>query len=163
MPFGLTNAPASFHEMKHTIFKDMEGCIWYLEDILIYGGDTEAEHQAIVETVLQQCVEHGLAVNLLKSKFHVKEIIFLVHVINGQEVKMDPLKLETMSQWPIPTKKKEVQAFLGFANYYRRFIVNYSAKARPLIDLTKDVRFTWGHIQQQAFDELQARDRKSVV
>ena len=136
MLFGLTNAPASFQEMMDTIFKDMEGCIWYLNDILIYGGDTEAEHQAIVEKVLQQCVEHGLAVNLLKSEFHVKESIFLGHVINGQEVKMDPSKLETMSKWPIPTKKKEVQAFFGFANYYRQFIVNYSTKARALIDLT---------------------------
>ena len=142
MPFGLTNAPALFQEMMDTIFKDMEGYIWYLNDILIYGGDTKAEHQAIVEKVLQQCVEHGLAVNLLKSKFYVKETIFLGNVINSQEVKMDPSKLEIMSKWLIPTKKKEVQAFLGFANYYRRFIVNYSAKARPLIDLTKDVPFT---------------------
>ena len=68
----------------------MEGCIWYLDDILIYGGYTEAEHQAIVEKVLQQCVEHGLTVNLLKSEFKVNETIFLEHVINGQEVKMDP-------------------------------------------------------------------------
>ena len=134
----------------------MEGCIWYLDDILIYNGDTKAEHQAIVEKVLQQCVEHGLAVNLLKSKFHVKETIFLVHVINGQEVKMDPSKLETMSKWPISMKKKEVQAFLGFANYYCRFIINYSAKACPFIDLTKDVPFTWEHSQQQAFDNLRA-------
>ena len=79
-----------------------------------------------------------------------------MHVINIQEVKMDPLKLETMSKWPIPTKKKEVQTFLGFANYYSRFIVNYSANVRPLIDLTKDVPFTWGHTQQQAFDEHRA-------
>ena len=76
MLLGLTNAPASFQEMMDTIFKDMEGCIWYLVDIRIYGGDTEAEHQAIVEEVLQQRVEHGLAVNLLKSEFHVSEIMF---------------------------------------------------------------------------------------
>ena len=120
----------------------MEGCIWYLDDIVIYGGNTEAEHQGIVEKVLQQCVEHGLAVNLLKRKFHVKETIFLVHVVNCQEVKMDTSKLETMSKWPIPTKKKEVQVFLGFANYYRPFIVNYSAKSCLVIDLTKDVPFT---------------------
>ena len=55
---------------------------------------------------------------------------------------MDPSKLETKSKWLIPTKKMEVQAFLGFANYYHRFIVNYSAKVRPLIYLTKDVPFT---------------------
>ena len=156
MPFGLTNAPALLQEMMDTIFKDRQGFIWYLHDILIYGGDTKAEHQAIVEKVLQQCIKHGLAVNLLQSEFHVKETIFLVHVINSQEVKMDSSKLESMSKWLIPTKKKEVQAFLGFASYYRRFIVNYSAKSRPLIDLTKDVPFTQGYTQQQAFDEPQA-------
>ena len=69
---------------------------------------------------------------------------------------MDPSKLETMSKWPIPTKKKEVETFLGFAYYYHPFIVNCSAKARSLVDLTKDVPFTWGHTQQQACDELQA-------
>ena len=95
------------------MFKDMEGYIWYLDDILICGGDSKAKHQAIVEKVPQQCVEHGLAVNLLKSEFHVKATIILGHVINGQEVKMDPSKLESMSKWPIPRKKKEVQAFLG--------------------------------------------------
>ena len=57
--------------MMDTIFKDMEGCVWYLDDILIYGGDTEEEHQKIVEKVLQLCVDHGLAVNLGKSEFHV--------------------------------------------------------------------------------------------
>ena len=70
----------------NTIFKDMEGCMWYLNNIVIYSGNTEAEHQAIVEKVLQQCVKHGLAINLFASEFHVKETIFLVHVINGQEV-----------------------------------------------------------------------------
>ena len=104
MPFGLTNAPASFQVMMNTILKDMEGCIWYLANILIYGGNTEAEHQAIVEKVLQHCVEHRLAVNILKSEFHVKETILLVYVINSQEIKMDSSKLENMSKWPIPTK-----------------------------------------------------------
>ena len=86
-----------------------------------------------------------LAVNLLKSEFHVKETIFLVHVIYSQEAKMDLSKLESMSKWPIPIKKQKVQAILGFANYYHRFIVNYNAKAWPLIDLPKDVAFNCGH------------------
>ena len=70
---------------------------------------------------------------------------------------MDPAKLEIMSKCPIATKKKKVQGFLGFANNYHLFIVNYSPKVRPLIDLTKDVRFNCGDTQQQAFEELQAR------
>jgi len=67
---------------------------------------------------------------------------------------MDLAKLEVMAKWPVPTKKKEVRAFLGFANYYRRFIVNYSSKAKPLIELTKDIPFSWDCEQQAAFDEL---------
>ena len=102
--------------MIDTIFEDMEGSIWYLNDILIYGSNTEGEHQAIVEKVLQWYVEHRLAVNLLKRELHVHEAIFLVHVINGPVVKMDPSKLETMFKWLIPTKKKEVQAVLDVAN-----------------------------------------------
>ena len=142
MPFGLTNTPATFQQMMDTIFKDTERCVWYMYDILIYGGSTEAEHQAFIKKVLPQCVNHGLAVNLTKSEFHVHETIFLSHIVNGSQVQMDPAKLETKYTWPVPTKKKEVQAFLGFANYYRQFIENYSAKARPLIDLTKDVPFS---------------------
>ena len=128
-----------------TIFQDEEGCVWHMYDLLIYGGTTEAEYQAFVEKVLQQCINHVLAVNLTKSEFHVHETIFRGHIVNGSDVQMDPAKLETMSKWPVPTKKKEVQAFLGFANYYRRFIEDYSAKALPHIDLTKDVPFSWRH------------------
>ena len=107
MPFGLTNAPAIFQEMMDKIFKDEEGCVWYIDDILIYGGTTEAEHQAFVEKVLQQCVNHGLAVNLTTSEFHVHETIFLSHIVNGSQVQMDPAKLETMSKWPYPLRRKK--------------------------------------------------------
>jgi len=142
MPFGLANAPATFQEMMDTIFKDIEGCIWYLHDILIYGGNSEEEHQQLVEQVLHQCIKYGLAVNLTKSEFHVKETLCLGHIINGQQVQtLDLTNLEAMSKWPTPTKKKEVQAFLCFANYYQRCIANYSGKARPLIDLTRNVPF----------------------
>ena len=76
---------------------------------------------------------------------------------------MDPSKLVTSSKWPIPTKKKEVQAFLVFTNYYPRFIVNHSAKAHLLIDLIQDVPFTWGQTQQKACDELWARFLSSPI
>ena len=73
MLFRFTNTPASFQEMMDIIFKDMEGCIWYLYDILTCGVDIKGEHQAIVEKVLQQSVEHGLAVNFLKASSMSKE------------------------------------------------------------------------------------------
>ena len=142
MPFGLTNAPATFQAMMDTIFENEEGCVWYMADILIHGGTTEAEHQAFVDKVLLQCVTHGLAVSLTKSEYHLHKTILLGHIVNGSQVQMDPAKHQTMSKWPVSTKKKEVQAFLGFANYYRRVIENYSAKAPPLIDCTKHVPFS---------------------
>ena len=66
MAVGLTNAPASFQEMMDTIFIDMDGCIWYLDAILTIAGEINAEHQAIVEQILQQCIEHPLPANLVK-------------------------------------------------------------------------------------------------
>ena len=153
MPFVLTNAPATFQEIMDTLFKDDEGCVWYMDDILIYGGTIEAEHLAFIEKVLQQCVKHGSAVILTKSEFHEHETILQGYIVNGSQVQMDPAKLDTMFKWPVPTKKKAVQVFLSFANHYHRFIKNYRAKARPLIDLAIDVPFSCGHQQQQAFNE----------
>ena len=76
---------------------------------------------------------------------------------------MDPGTLETMYKWPVPTKQIEVQASLGFANDYRRFIENHSSKARPFIDLTKDVQFSLVHQQQEAFDELRTRSLSAPI
>ena len=108
MRLGLTNASATFQEMMYTIFKDEGGCVCNKDDIQIYGEFTGAQHQAFVEQVLQQCVKHGLAVNLTKSEFYVHESIFLVHIVNSSQIQMDSAKLETISNWPVPTKKKEV-------------------------------------------------------
>ena len=126
-------------------------------DIPMYRGWTEAEYQACVEKILQQWVNHEVAVDLTKSGFHVHETIFLDYIRNGSPVQMDLAKLESMSKSPVPTVKKAVQAFLVFANYYRRLIENYTAKARPLIDLTKHVLFNWWYQRQQAFCELRIR------
>ena len=101
--------------------------------------------------------QNGLTSNRHKSEFHVHETIFLVHVINGQEVQIDSSKLETMIKYPIRIKKKQVPACLVFTNYYSRFIINYSTKSCPLINLTKDVPFTSGYKQQSGFYKLQAR------
>ena len=98
-----------------------------MDDILIYGGTTEGEHQAVVEKVIEQCIKQGLAVSLTKSEFNVHETIFLRHIVNSSGVQMDPAKLAGMPKWPVPTEKTEVLALLCFANYYCRFIENYTA------------------------------------
>jgi hypothetical protein len=77
---------------------------------------------------------------------------------------MDPVKVAGVAEWPTPTKKKEVQSFLGFANFYRRFIEGFSHHAKPLFELTKkDRKWTWGEGEQQAFDELKSRITSSPI
>ena len=76
MPFALTIALASFEEMVDKIFKDIPKYIWYLVDIVIHSCNTKAEHQAIVEKVLQKCIVYKLVVNLLKSKFNTHKTTF---------------------------------------------------------------------------------------
>ena len=147
MPFGLMNAPSSFQEMMDEILRDLDThTVWYIDDILIYSGHgtdsphptgSEAEHKWAVERVLQKLLDHNLAVNLAKSEFHVKEINFLGYLLGDNTLRMEPGKIEAIQQWETPTRKKEVQAFLEFANYYRRFIQDYARHVKPLSELTK--------------------------
>ena len=68
---------------------------------------------------------------------------------------MDPVKIKGIRDWPTPTSVKDIRSFLGFCNFYRPFIKGFSAVARPLNELTrKDVPWSWGNPQQQAFTDL---------
>ncbi|RFN44866.1 pol polyprotein, partial [Fusarium flagelliforme] len=97
----------------------------------------------------------NLLVEPEKSHFHVKEVDFLGHTISPGEIRMDRKKISAVRDWPIPTTVKEVQSFLGFANYYRRFIKDFSKIANPLTELTKkDTKFIWHDKAQQAFEKL---------
>ena len=94
IPFGLRNTPATVQDMMDTIFNEEAGCDWSIDNIRIYGGNTEPEHQAFVNKDLQQCVKNGLAVNPTKSEFHMHETILLEDIINGSQVTMNPAKFE---------------------------------------------------------------------
>ena len=82
-----------------------------MDDIRIFRANIEGEDQTIVVKVLKKYVKHELPVNLTKCELHVHETIFLVHIVNSSQVQMDPAELKTMSKWPVPAKKKEVQPF----------------------------------------------------
>ena len=126
------------------------------------GG--EAEHKRAVERVLERMLTHDLAVNLAKSEFHVQQVTFLGYILGtDNSLRMEPGKIDTIQQWKEPTKKKEVQAFLGFANYYRRFIYNYAKLMKPLTQLTKAVPFSWGQQQQEAFDNLKQAFQEAPI
>jgi hypothetical protein len=138
MPFGLTNAPASFQAMINDVLRPFldNFVVVYLDDILIYSKTLE-EYQQHVHQVLQALQDANLLVNPEKSIFHTQEALFLGHKIKPDTIEMEDAKVEAIATWPTPTTVKEIRGFLGFANYYRRFIKDFSEHATPLTNLTK--------------------------
>ncbi|KAL0153240.1 hypothetical protein M9458_051463, partial [Cirrhinus mrigala] len=141
MPFGLCNSPSVFQQFINDVLRDMLGrwCYAYLDDILVYSKTLE-EHTQHVRAVLRRLLAHQLYCKLEKCAFHQHTTTFLGFVISSQGVAMDPQKLEAVRSWPLPTSLKQLQRFLGFANFYRRFIQGFSATAAPLTALTKPSR-----------------------
>ncbi|SJL17948.1 uncharacterized protein ARMOST_21519 [Armillaria ostoyae] len=141
MFFGLTNSPATFQWMMNDIFKDLiaSGKVTiYLDDILIFTKDLD-EHRRIVRQVLQKLRENKLFLKAEKCEFEVLETEYLGVIISEGQVRMDPVKLAGIAEWPTPTKKKELQSFLGFTNFYRKFIKNYSKVNQAFQQLKKQM------------------------
>src|ERR1700733_1281847 len=157
MYFGLTNSPGTFQTMMNEIFSDLiiQGVVAvYLDDILIFTNSLE-EHRRISRMVMERLRKHKLYLRYDKCEFEKTRIEYLGVIISHNHVEMDPVKVAGVAEWPTPTNKKEVQSFLGFTNFYRRFIANFSHHARPLFNLTKkEVAFTWGEEERSAFDTL---------
>ncbi|SLM36749.1 gag polymerase env [Lasallia pustulata] len=165
LPFGLTNGPASYqHYMNNILLPYLNDFVQaYLDDIIIYSK-TRKEHTQHVQTVLGKLREAGLQVDIKKSKFFVQETTFLGLVISTEGLKMDPQKIKAIAQWPIPIKLVEVQSFIGFCNFYRRFIKEFSKIACPLTRLAQnDTPFEWNEACQIAFDTLKKRMTEAPV
>jgi hypothetical protein len=157
MFFGLTNSPATFQALMNSIFADLIATgkvAVYLDDILIFSNSLK-EVRAVTQEVLRRLKKNDLYLRPEKCEFEKEEIEYLGLVIGGGEVRMDPVKIAAVRDWKPPRTLRELRGFLGFANFYRRFIKDFSKIARPLNDLTrKNVKFEWGTPQQAAFDQL---------
>src|ERR1700677_4003810 len=157
MFFGLTNSLASFQIMMNAILKDLidQGhVVVYMDNILIFTKDLK-EHQQIVNEVLKQLKENNLFPKLQKCFFEQKEVKFLGLIISEEGIQMDPKKVKGVQDWRCPKKVKEVQAFLGLANFYCRFVKNFAKIATPLNRLTrKDQEWKWGEDKELAFNDL---------
>ena len=134
-----------------------------MDDILIFT-ETLEEHRKVVLQVLQRLKEHDLYAKPEKCTFEAESIEFLGLIISHNEIRMDPVKVDGVANWPLPRNVKDVQSFLGFGNFYRRFIEGFSRVARPLFDLTKkEEPWIWTPDCQEAFQALKDAFTSSPV
>ena len=159
MPFGLINASATFQSLMNDIFRDMlDVCVVvYLDDILIYSKNDE-DHEKHVRQILQRLREHQLYARSSKCTFFTDTVEYLGHIIGSDGIKPNPALVKAIIEFPQSHTLKELQSFLGLANYYRKFIKNYSKISLPLTDAlqnasnSRSVIFTNAMIQ--AFNDL---------
>jgi hypothetical protein len=139
MPFGLKSAPSTFQRMMNSILSESIGnrCLIYVDDILILG-ETLDEHNAKLREVFSKLREFNIKIEPDKCEFLKEELSYLGHVVTERGVKPDERKVTAVVIFPTPKSQKDIKSFLGLAGYYRRFINNFSAIARPLTDLLKE-------------------------
>ncbi|CDO72815.1 hypothetical protein BN946_scf184994.g68 [Trametes cinnabarina] len=139
MPFGLSNAPAAFQRFVNDIFSDLlDVCVViYLDDILIYS-DTPEKHWEHVKEVLRRLQKNKLYARADKCEFHTTSVEYLGYILSLDGLTMSESKVKAILDWPEPRKVRDIQAFPGFANFYRRFIPNYSEIVLPLTHLTRN-------------------------
>ena len=149
MPFVLTNAPASFQSLMNDIFRPhlRQFILVVFDDILIYSRSW-TEHLQHITRVLQILSAHHLYVKKSKCVFGVLQVEFLCHLISFEGVAVDPKKIQSVQEWPVPGTVKGVRGFLGLAGYYRKFVKGFGLIAAPLTKLlTKMV--SHGHLKHK--------------
>ena len=159
MPFGIAAAPGTFQEMMTKVLEGMEtnGTVVYLDDILIFSR-SEEEHYRIIKEVLERIKEAGLRINPEKCHLFKKELKFLGHIISEEGIKTDPNKIVAIKTFDRPKCIKNLRSFLGICNYYRRFIKEYSKKARALEEICgkNKEKLIWTDNCDKAFEDMKA-------
>jgi hypothetical protein len=157
---GLTNAPATQQRCINDLLRDLLDItvVAYVDDILIFTKGSKEQHVKDVQEVFKRLSESDFRTAPEKCEFHRTEVEFLGNIISTEGFRPDPKKTKSITDWPTPTTVKEVQAFLGLANYNRKFIQGFSSIAAPLTTLTKKDRpYEWTEACQKAFDTVKQR------
>lgn len=157
-PFGLTGSPATFQRYINWVLREYldDFCSAYVDDILIFSTGDLQDHREKVKKILQKLMNHGLHLDISKCEFETKCTKYLGYIVEvGVGIKMDPAKVNAISEWKSPTNVKSVRSFLGFANYYRIFIKDFATLSQPLTNLTrKNQKFNWDERCELAFQNL---------
>jgi hypothetical protein len=166
MFFGMCNFPATFQAMIDEIFKkeiEENLIIVYMNNILAFSKTIDGLKK-IELIILEKAREYDLYFKAKKCEFRKPKIKYLGLVVKEGRLAMDPAKLKEILDWPAPKTVKEVQSFLGFKNFYRRFHKGFSHLAHPLNDLLKkNKKFVWSEECQEFFDQLKKRFTEEPV
>ena len=176
LPFGLSNAPATYQRLMESCLDDLvfgedKVCHIYLDDIIL-ASKTYEEHKRCLEKVFQKLKDAGLKLSPKKCCLFKSKVKYVGHIVSANGIETDSEKTIKVSNWPIPKNADEVRTFLGFTSYYRRFVKNFAAIAKPLNHLLAGTRnkkkryrkscsrtdaagkWEWGESQQTAFNKL---------
>ena len=159
IPFGLINAPSVFQRHLNNILTEKidREVVVYIDDIL-KDSKTQEEHIELVHWVLQKLTQNELCINIDKCLFHVPEVEFVGFQVGKQWIQMSQKKVEDIVNWPAPRNVKEVERFIGFANFYRPFIQGFSSLTLPIQLLTHNVvMWNWSEQCEKAFVELKRK------
>ena len=158
--FGLTNSPATFQAMMNNLLRDLvveEKVVVFIDNVMV-AIETEEEHDEIVEEVLKRLEGNDLFVKLEKCVWKVREVGFLGVIIGEDGERMEKEKVQRVIEWPVPRSTKDVQKFLGLANYYRWFVKDFARIVKLLHEIMrKKTKWSWGERQQKAFEKLKER------
>jgi len=138
--FGLTNSPVTFQTMMNEILRDLintNKVVSFIDDVII-RMEGEKGHNELVEEIIEKLAENDLYVKPEKYKWKVKKVGFLGVVIEPEGIKIEEEKVKDMLDWPTLKRVKDIQKFLGLANYYCQFIKDFAAIARPLHNTMKN-------------------------
>jgi len=166
MFFGLTNSPAMFQAIINKLLRDLINTgkvVAFIDDVIV-GTETEEGYDELVTEVIRRLEENDLYVKPEKCRWKVREVEFLGVVIGPEGIKMEKGKVKEVLEWPTSKCVKDVQKFLGLANYYHQFIEGFALIARPLHDLVeKDKKWEWAEKEERAFRELKRRFTEEPV
>ena len=155
MPFGITGGPSTFQRLMDAVLKGLQYriALAYLDDVIVFGV-TAWQIMDRLAVVLERLRMAKLKLKPSKCTFFERETLFLGHVVSGDGVRCDPAKIEAVKNWPRPTTSKEVLSFVGFVNYYNRFIPKFSELSKPLYTLGRQKHFEWTDEHEKSFLQL---------
>ncbi|UYV74184.1 K02A2.6-like [Cordylochernes scorpioides] len=156
MPFGLKNAASTFQRIIQHILGELlwKGTCSFQDDILVYTK-TWQEHIELLSKVFDKLRQYNMKLKLSKCIFGRTEVKYLGHIISHNQLKPDPGKVKSIQDFPRPDTVKKVRQFMGLANYYRKFVKDFSKISFPLVRLTrKNQPFIWNEEVEESFAKL---------